>query len=172
MLTLKNASQGFKITLRVVLLLALVSACDVPGSQPASSVTFIVPIQTEMFSPRGTLQVLVWDAEQMAAADNQAGCVIAHDVQTGTDTTICPEGVQYREITPEKFDFPVQTIDQQIQVTSHSVKVGEKYRVALQGLNSDNCNSTSAMTEGTATSSTITLGQLDWMTTAMACLQP
>ena len=172
MLSLKSTSQGFKITLGLVLLLILVSACATPATQPVSNVTFSVPIQPDMFSPRGTLQVLVWDAEQLATADKQAGCVMAYDAQTGTDTTICPEGVQYQEITPEKFDFPIQTIEQNIQVTCQSVKVGEKYRIALRGLNSDDCNSTSATAEGTATSSTITLGQLAWNTTDMACLQP
>lgn len=172
MSTLKSTAQGFKITLGMVLLLILVSACTAPTTQPASNVTFSVPIQTEIFSPRGTLQVLVWDAEQMAAVDKQAECIIAHDMQSGTDTTICPEGVQYQEITPEKFDFPIQSIEQHIQVTSRSVNVGEKYRLALRGLSSDDCNSTSATVEGEATSSTITLGQLDWLTTEMACLQP
>jgi hypothetical protein len=172
MLSLKSTSRGFKIMLGMVLLLAFISACATPTAQPVSNVTFIVPIQTDMFSPRGTLQVLVWNAEQLATTDKQVGCVIAHDAQTGTDTTICPEGVQYQEITPEKFDFPIQSIEQNIELTSHSVKVGEKYRLALRGLNSDDCNSTSATAEGTATSSTITLSQLVWNTTDMACLQP
>lgn len=155
-----------------LLLSALVGACAAPADQPATGVTFSVPIQVEAFSPNGVLQVLVWNARQLAALDRQAECVIAHDSQTGTDTVLCPAGVQYQEITPEKFDFPIQAIDQRIQLTSHTVKVGEKYRVALRGLSSDNCNSTSATAEGTANSSTLALGDLIWLTTDMACLQP
>ena len=165
-----NPSRLFRGTLGILLLFVLASACAAPAAQPASSVTFSVPIQVEMFSPKGTLQAFVWNAEQLAALDRQAECVIAHDTQTGTDTTLCPEGVQYHEITPEKFDFPLQAIDQRIHLTSQTAKVGEKYRIALRGLSSDDCNSTSTAAEGTATSSTITLGNLDWLTTEMACV--
>jgi heat shock protein HslJ len=42
----------------------------------------------------------------------------------------------------------------------------------VRGLSSDDCNSTSAAAEGTASTSTITLGNLDWATTEMACVQP
>jgi hypothetical protein len=167
-----NSRRLLRVTLGIGLLCVLTSACAVSTTQPAAGVTFTVPIQVEVFSPKGTLQVLVWNAEQMTAQDQQGECVIAHDMQSGTDTVLCPEGVQYREITPEKFDFPVQAIEQSIRVTSQTVKVGEKYRIALRGLSSDNCNSTSAAAEGMATSSTITLGNLDWLTTEMACVQP
>ncbi len=77
-----------------------------------------------------------------------------------------------QEITPEKFAFPIQAINRSIQLTSQTVKIGEKYRIALRGLSSDDCNSTSATAEGTASTSTITLGELDWLTTEMACVQP
>ncbi|NTU64202.1 MAG: hypothetical protein HGB05_12580 [Chloroflexi bacterium] len=165
-----NPVRLFKVTLGMILLCMLICACAAPANQPASGVTFTVPIQVEAFSSNGTLQVFVWNAEQMAAQDQQGECIISHDMQSGTDTVLCPEGVQYQEITPEKFDFPIQAINQSIQLTSHTVKVGEKYRIALRGLSSDDCNSTSATAEGTATSSTITLGDLDWLTTAMACV--
>jgi hypothetical protein len=170
MFTSINLSRLFRVTLGMILLLALTSACAVPAAQPAAGVTFTVPIRVEMFSPKGILQVLVWNAEQMAAQDRQGECVIAHDMQSGTDTVLCPEGVQYQEITPEKFDFPTQTIDQNIQLTSHTVKVGEKYRIALRGLSSDDCNSASATFEGTVTSSMIALGEPGWLITEMACV--
>jgi hypothetical protein len=172
MVTLINPSRLFQVTLGSLLLLALASACASTPMQPTAGVTFMVSVPVERFSPKGTLQVLVWNAEQIAAQERQGECVIAHDMQTGTDTTLCPEGVQYQEITPEKFDFPIQAINQSIRLTSQKVKNGEKYRIALRGLSSDDCNSTSATAEGTATSSTITLGNLDWLTTEMACVQP
>jgi hypothetical protein len=170
MFTSTRSSRLFRITLGGHLLLVLASACAAPVMQPTANVTFTVPIQVEVFSPQGILQVLVWDAEQMAALDRQAECVIAHDPQTETDTALCPEGVQYQEITPEKFDFPIQAIEQSIQLTSQTVKVGEEYRLALRGLSSDDCNSASATFEGTATSSTLTLGEPSWLITEMACV--
>jgi hypothetical protein len=148
------------------------SACAATPAQPAAGVIFSVPVPREAFILKGTLQVFVWGAEQLAALDRQGECVIAHDAQSGTDTVLCPEGVQYQEITPEKFAFPIQAIGQNIQLTSQTVKVGEKYRIVLRGLSKDDCNSTSAAAEGTASTSTITLGELDWATTEMACVQP
>ena len=170
MFTSISPSRWFRVTLGIVLLCALASACAAPANPPASGVTFTVPIQVEAFSPKGTLQVLVWNAAQLAAQDQQGECVIAHDMQSGSDTVLCPEGVQYQEITPEKFDFPIQTIDRSIQLTSQTVRVGEKYRLALRGLSSDDCNSASALLEGTATSATIALGEPGWLTTEMACI--
>ena len=172
MFTIINSLRSFKVMLEIVLLFTLASACAAPTTQSASGVTFNLPVPVEMFSSRGTLQVLVWNADQLAALDRQGECVIAHDVQSGTDTTLCPEGVQYQEITPEKFAFPIQAITHSIQLSSQTVKIGEKYRIAVRGLSSDDCNSTSAAAEGTASTSTITLGELDWTTTEMACVQP
>jgi hypothetical protein len=167
-----HSFRSLKYALGVAMLCVLAGACVAPAAQPAAGVTFSVPVPRAAFSLKGTLQVLVWNAEQLAALSQQDECVIAHDAQSGTDTALCPEGVQYREITPEKFAFPIQAIGSNIQLTSQAVKVGEKYRIALRGLSKDECNSTSAAAEGTATTSTITLGELDWATTEMACVQP
>jgi hypothetical protein len=161
-----------KRTLAGVWIMLLTAACAVPSNQPATGVTFTAPIQVDVFSPNGTLQVLIWNAGQMDAQDQQGDCIISHDMQSGTDTVFCPEGVQYQEITPEKFAFPIQAIDQRIQITSQTVKVGERYRIALRGLSSDDCNSASATFEGRATSSTIALEEPDWLITEMACVQP
>ncbi len=156
----------------VLLLFALMSACTAAPTQLTSSVTFIVPVPVETFSPKAALQVSVWNAQQLKSLDQQAECVISHDVQTGTESIHCPDGVQYQKITPEEFVFPLQAISKSVQLTSMAVKAGEKYQIVLRGLSSDDCNSTSATAEGTATSATITLGELDWMTTEMACVQP
>ena len=158
--------------LGVLSLFVLVSACAATSTQPTAGVTYIVPMPVEAFSPKAALQVSVWNAAQLAALDRQAECVISHDVQTGVESTHCPEGVQYQKITPEEFVFPIQTVSKSIQLTSRAVKIGEKYQIVLRGLSSDDCNSTSATAEGTATTSTITLGELGWMTTERACIQP
>ena len=154
------------------MLCALAGACVAPAAQPATGVTFIVPVPTEAFSPKTALQVSIWNAQQLKTLDQQAECAISHDVQTGAESIHCPDGVTYQEITPEGFVFPIQAIKQSVRLTSQAVKMGEKYQIVLRGLSSDGCNSTSAMAEGTATTSTITLGELDWATTEMACVQP
>ena len=172
MFTSISSSRLLRVTLGTVLLFALASACAAPATQPAAGVTFNVPVPVEMFSSNGTLQVLVWNAGQLAALDRQSECVIAHDLQSDTDTVLCPEGVQYQEVTPEKFAFPIQAITHGIRLISQTVKIGERYRIAVRGLSSDDCNSTSAAAEGTASTSTITLSELSWATTEMACVQP
>ena len=155
-----------------VWLALLVSACAATSTQPAAGVTFIVPVPAESFSPKAVLQVSIWNAQQLRTLDHQAECVISHDEQTGAETIHCPEGVQYQKVAPEEFVFPIQGISKTIQLISQTVKAGEKYQIVLRGLSSDECNSTSGTAEGTAMSTTITLENLDWMTTEMACVQP
>src|SRR5512145_1986751 len=165
MLTAFHVLRLFKCTFGMILLFMLASACATTPAQPAVGVTFTVPVPVEAFSPTAALQVGIWNARQLEQLDRQAECVVSVDVQTQVETVHCPEGVQYQQIKPEEFVFPVQSIDQRIQLTSQSVKIGEKYQIVLRGLSRDDCNLASAMAEGTATTSTITLGNLDWMTT-------
>jgi hypothetical protein len=167
-----HSFRSLKYALGFAMLCVLAGACVAPAAQPAAGVTFIVPVPIETFSSEAALQVSVWNSAQLTALDRQAECVVSHDVQTGVESTHCPEGVQYQQITPEEFIFPIQAVDKSIQLTSQAVRIGEKYQIVLRGLSSDDCNSTSAAAEGTATTSTITLGELGWMTTEMACIQP
>ena len=162
----------FGRALSVLWLTLLVSACAATPTQTAAGVTFIVPVPVEAFSPKTALQISIWNAQQLRTLDQQAECVVSQDVQTGAESIHCPEGVQYQKITPEQFVFPLTTIRTSIQFTSQTVKTGEKYQIVLRGLSNDECNSTSGTAEGTATSSTIQLGSLDWMTTEMACVKP
>ncbi len=168
----RHSFRSLKYAFSVVVLCALVGACAAPAAQPATGVTFFVPVPTEAFSPKTALQVSVWNAQQLKTLDQQAECAVSHDVQTGAESIHCPEGVTYQVVTPEGFVFPIQAIKQSVRLTSQTVKMGEKYQIVLRGLSSDGCNSTSATVEGTATTSSITLGELDWATTEMACVQP
>ncbi len=151
---------------------ALIGACASTSSPPTKGVTFTIRVPTEEFSPSAALQVGVWNAQQLRQLDRQAECVVSVDMETQAETTLCPDGVHYQKITPEEFVFPIQSIKQSVQFTSQTVKVGEKYQIVLRGMSSDNCNTTSAMAEGTAASSSITLASLAWQTTEMACVQP
>ena len=167
------AVRRFHFASFMLLLVVSSSACTAaPSSQPAAVVTFNVSVPVEAFNPQAALQVSIWNARQLEQLARQAECVVSHDVQTGHESVHCPDGVQYQAIMPEQFVFPLQGIKQSITVTSQTVKVGEPYQIALQGLSSDDCNSTSATAEGTATASTITLGNMEWATTDLACIQP
>ncbi len=172
MFTTTHSLRLFGRALSILWLTLLMSACAATPTQPTAGVTFIVPVAVDTFSRQAALQVSIWNAQQLKTLDQQAECVISHDVQTGVESIHCPAGVQYLKITPEEFVFPIQAIRKSVQITSQTVKTGEKYQIVLRGLSSDGCNSTSGTAEGTATSSTITLENLDWMTTEMACVQP
>ena len=172
MFAITHSLRLFGRALRVLWLTLLASACTAAPTQPAAGVTFIVPVPVEVFSPKTALQVSIWNAQQLRTLDQQAECVISQDVQTGAESIHCPEGVQYQKITPEQFVFPIKTIHTSLQFTSRTVKTGEKYQIVLRGLSNDECNSTSGTADGTAMSSTVTLGSLNWMTTEMACVQP
>ena len=170
MFTITHSLRFFGRALSILWPILLASACAASPTQPATGVTFIVPVPVEVFSPKAALQVSVWDAQQLRTLDQQAECVISQDAQTGAESIHCPEGVKYQKITPEEFVFPTQAISKSIKLTSQTVKAGEKFQIVVRGLSSDDCNSTSGTAEGTATSSTITLEDLDWMTTEMACV--
>lgn len=152
----------------------VVSACSAPlfrSSPPATAknVTFVIPIQVENFSKGAVLRISLWNAEQMEAAEQNGNCMVVYDARTGTETVQCPEGVEYQEAVPEELIIPVGDIDTSITVTSKSIRVGEPYRIQISGLSSDDCNSTSASVDGTADSETVTLENLAWMSTLMAC---
>lgn len=162
------------VNLSLVMLLA--SACSAPLSQtspPATgkNVTFIIPIQVDAFSKDATLRVSLWNAEQLEASDNNAPCVVSYNAETGGEEVQCPDGVEYRQATPEELVIPIGDVGTSITVTSKGIQVGERYRVLISGLSHDDCNSSSASVDGTAQSETITLENLEWMTTLMACIE-
>ncbi len=154
------------------LLLSVLSivACTAPVIPTSAGTTFVIPIPTDSFSKNTALQVAIWDDQQLAALDAQAECVVAHDSTTGADTIHCPAGVEYQEITPEHFVLPIQSVGAKVVVTSTRVQRDAKYQLSISGLSGDDCNSTSAFYEGVANAATITLTDLSWGTTAMACV--
>jgi hypothetical protein len=155
------------------LLTLVVSACSFPLAQSSPStaeyVTFVVPIQVEDFSQDATLRVSLWTAEQMEAAEETGDCIASYDTRTGVEEIQCPDGVDYVEVTPEEFTIPMSDVGDSISVTSKSIRVGERYRVQVSGLSDDDCNQASASTQGTARSATLTLDNLEWVSTLMAC---
>ena len=148
----------------------ILGACTAPVTPATTSTVFTVPIPVEAFSARAALQVSIWNQLQLTTLDRQAECVVEHNPESDTDIVHCPAGVTYQEITPEQFVFSIQTIQSPITFTSTSVHAGEKYQIAIRGLNQDGCNSTSASYEGVAQTATISLPELSWETTEMACV--
>jgi hypothetical protein len=157
------------------LITILVTACSVPitwlypSTPNREFITLIIPIQVKGFSKDAILRVGLWNAEQLAANEKNALCTISYDAQTGNENVQCPDGVEYHEVMPGEFTIPIRDIRTTITITSKSIRMGEKYMIQISGLSNDNCNSASASFSSMANSKTITVEDLTWATTMMAC---
>lgn len=146
----------------------ILSACSLFATEP-QPVTFTISIPAETFSSEAEVRISLWDEDQLAASEEVANCAISLDVQTGEEVVQCPQGVDYVKVDPETYLIPVSDLTQPLTLTSESILTGEKYRIAITGLSPDNCNNASAWVEETARSAEISLENLSWATTEMAC---
>jgi len=142
------------------------TAADIDST---GSITFTVPIVVELFSDEATLRLTLWNADQLEIIKRTGACSITYNLETQTEEIHCPQGVEYEAVTPDEFTFPLQEIGEFIEVESDNIRIGERYRLQISGLSSDNCNTTSANVEGIAQQADITIEDLTWMTTMMAC---
>ncbi len=170
----KEAIMSKRLITKLFLLLAassFLAGCSIvaPFSRSVEFVTFSVPISKETFSPEAILRVRIWNAETLKVAENNANCAVSYNQETQTEEVHCPEGVNYREVSPEEFEFLVKDIGAEIEIRSATVTVGEKYRLQISGLASDDCNTASATVEGKARSAQVLIEDLMWATTLMAC---
>lgn len=149
----------------------ILSACNMPSQEgdSAGGVSFIVPIDVAMFSQDGVVRARLWSADQLEITERTANCAVSYNQQTQTEEVHCPEGIEYQEVTPEEFIFPIQEIGVSIKVSSDVIRVGEKYRLLISGPSNDNCNTTSASVVDIARSSDVNLDDIAWETTVMAC---
>jgi len=150
---------------------SFLAGCSIvaPFSRSVEFVTFSVPIDKGTFSPEASLRVRIWNAETLKVAESNANCAVSYNQETKTEEVHCPEGVNYREVTPEEFEFLVQDIGAEIEIKSATVTAGEKYRLQISGLSSDDCNTASATVEEKTRSAHILIDDLMWATTLMAC---
>lgn len=164
-----------RISLSLILVLAAASflagcATAPPFGGAEENVTFLLRMDAGTFSSEASLRVRIWDAEQLEVAATTANCAVSFNQETQTEEVHCPEGIVYQKASPEEFEFPLQDLGAEIEIRSASVTVGEKYRLQISGLSSDNCNTTSASVEGKARSAQIVIEDLMWATTMMGCL--
>ena len=164
-------NQRFKTFVIILILFSLLSGCDLTSRDIDStgSVTFTVPVDVDMFSDEATLRFTLWNADQLEIMKRTANCSITYDLETQTEEIHCPQGVEYEAVTPDEFTFPVQEIGEILKVESNHIRIGEKYRLQISGLSSDNCNTTSASIESITRHADVTIEDLMWMTTLMAC---
>ena len=164
-------NQSFARTFLLPAALIFLAGCSIvaPFSRSDEFVTFNVSINKEAFSPEANLRVRIWNAATLKVAESNANCAVSYNQETKTEEVHCPEGVNYREVTPEEFELVMQDIVAEIEIRSATVTVGEKYRLQISGLASDDCNTASATVEEKARSAHILIEDLMWATTLMAC---
>tara|TARA_Y100000031_G_C8219751_1_gene385260 strand:- start:328 stop:807 length:480 start_codon:yes stop_codon:yes gene_type:complete len=138
-----------------------------PLSDSAETVSFIVPIDVRLFSKTTDIRVSLYNSEEVKIMNLTAECLVSYDIKTQTESITCPKGIKYQEVKPEEFTFPIKGI---IEIKSKVVRIGEKYRLLISGLSSDDCNSASTQITATANSKIVKLKNLSWMTTEMACM--
>lgn len=158
----------YKAILSCVIILLAVSACF---SKPPDkkNVTFIITLQSEVFSQDGMLHIDLWNAKQQEILEKQANCVVSKNIIDETEEITCPTGILYQNVSPEEHIFSIRDITETLTIVSDSVYTGERYKIHLFGKSADNCNSTSADASGMAFSDEIKLNDLLWITTGMAC---
>lgn len=134
-------------------------------------VTLVVTLDPSIFAPTAVLDVRVWNAEQLQTLEANARCVASQDAATGATRFVCPDGVEYRDVTPERFELSAAALGGRIELKSAAIRVGERFRLRIAGLHRDNCNTTSADLVREARSARVIVEKLAWQTTAKACLK-
>ena len=157
--------------LLVIISLAILSACSVlpPGGDASEGITFRVPIDASIFAEGISLKFRLWHADQLEIMEKTANCAVSYNAESGVEEIHCPDGVVYQKVTPEEFIIPLVDIHEFAVIESSQVSVDEEYRLQISGLSSDNCNNASVSIEAVARRQDITIEDLDWMTTEMAC---
>jgi hypothetical protein len=157
-----------------LVILVLSAGCSVisPGTVSDTAVSFTIDIDAGMFSAERPVRFIFWDANQLEIAQRNANCSVSYNAETETEDVHCPEGVVYEPVTPIEFALSPDEIGDRVVLTPGNIFVGERYRLQIAGLSSDNCNTTAASIEDVARKATVVVEDLTWMTTEMACQEP
>jgi hypothetical protein len=130
----------------------------------------VVVVDPARFAPEATLVARVWDGEQLLTLERNSRCATVHDPRTGRSQIRCPEGIEYREVVPHEFRYPVRSMGSRLELRAARVRVGTDFRLRVSGPSPDGCNTTSADFTGAARSERVLLDSLDWETTLRACV--
>lgn len=156
----------------LLLLTGAIAACAaVPGGPVTTNqtVTFNVQLDANAFSNKRQISVRLYDAAQLAIAEETAQCNVSYDAATGQEKTSCPPGVTYRPTTPEEWTVSRDQLAAGLTLDSKTVTVGERYRLSIGGMAPDDCNTASASQEGVAGGASIRLSNMPVAQTEMAC---
>ena len=155
----------------IPVIIILLIGCNNPSlNQSNTPVTFNVKIDKSIFAGNAELTARLYDSEQLKISESTANCTVSFDVTTKKESVSCPAGVTYKPTTPQSFTFKLSEINNEINIKSTTVIVGENYRLQISGKYKDNCNTASASVKETANSATVTLNNLEWAATELGCL--
>ena len=156
----------------------LIVATSTP--KPLPEYQIFLELASEGLDPGRPILIEIWNAEQLAIREGQAGCTVTMQFSTiegdesePVETVNCPEGVIYQALNPEVREFWVaDMVGGGLTVTSSSVRIGEKMAISVRASSDDGCNSIHGNTEFKLNSTTKRLNADDLMLhqTLMACI--
>ena len=156
----------------LLLMMFITAGCSTTRlTSPATAISLLIPVEAGQFSKQAVVRIRLLNSTQLAIDENNPICIIVHNAGSNTESTECPPGKEYKIVTPEDFAFPIADVGSQIKITSSTLKMGEKFRIFVSGLSTDDCNGRSTDFTGLADSEIILLKDLLWSTTAMACIK-
>jgi hypothetical protein len=151
-------------------LAAAMSACIIVGvaPTPGAPVSFVVIINPGLFPVNTVLSVDVWNAAQLAALDENARCASGRG--SGPAQMLCPPGVTYKDVVPERVQIPLSSSMTSFELTPRQVGAGEKFRIHVSGPGRERCHTSSADLVRTADRGRTLLDGLAWQTTPNGCV--
>lgn len=139
-----------------------------PCESSDEKVTFSLKFSKDHFSENRDIQIWIYSQKDLAVRDQtDPNCTVSQS-SDGVESSDCPDAPQP---TPYKISYKKAELTETLEINTDHVQNNEKFEIFITGLSTDNCNTTSAREEGFATTATVELEIIDFMTTLMACVE-
>lgn len=157
-------------TILTALVLTTTTFGCAPSRTSAASgdaVRFAIELEARGFAAGAKVTVDVWNQATIELQERWAGCTSITNLY-GTYTR-CPDGRGGRMPEPERFEFTTDEFTKGLTIAALSVRVGERFEIAINGMAQDGCNHAQAFVQGTVTGLDMKLAVLVLPQTQMAC---
>lgn len=130
------------------------------------AVRFAIDLDARAFAAGTQITVDVWNQAALELRDRHSDCPAIRNLH-GT-TAHCVDGI-VKLPDPERFLFTTDELSRGFTIAALSVRLGERYEIAINGAAHDGCNHATASARGTVTRLDMTLADLALAQTTMAC---
>ena len=138
---------------------------------PKGTTDLYLHIPKDQISKTGTLRITILNEEQIHIAEHNPECAVDHDTKTGETVTSCPRGTMYTEYYPETQEVAAVYTNSAIKVSSSHITVGKKFKIIINTLSNDDCNSIRYSWTGKATKGPLHILFSNGETTMIDCLR-